>query len=136
MLKRVWQRVGAPRGFALIKVYDRALSGAAYVTKCLSWVGTADGAHYELRKFARTEEPPMLSKSLIRRLQRIVDRDHRRLYLSDCGGEGKLRSPVKTGQPMATCDGFAPGNPGTRRPDDDKTGTVPMHPEGICEVPF
>jgi hypothetical protein len=24
---------------------------------------------------------------------------------------------------MATCGGFAPGNPGTHRPNDDKTGT-------------
>lgn len=135
MLKRVWERVGGPRGFALVKVYDRALSGAAYVTKCLSWVGTADGAHYEVQKFARTEEPPMLSKPLIRRLQRMIDRDHRRLYLSRMGEEGKLPRSVKTGQPKATCGGFAPGDPGTASPIDDKTGTRSIPPEG-SEAPF
>lgn len=41
VLQRVWERVGGPRGFALVKVHDRALSGAADVTKCLSWVGPA-----------------------------------------------------------------------------------------------
>ena len=135
ILKRVWERVGGPRGFALVKVYDRALAGAAYVTKCLSWVGTADGAHYEVQKFARTEEPPMLSKSLVRRLQRMSDRDHRRLYLSGSGEEGKPRGTVKTGQPMATCGGFAPGHPGTARPNDDKTGTRSIPPEG-SNAPF
>ena len=135
ILQRVWERVGGGRGFAKVKVYDRALSGAAYVTKCLSWVGTADGAHYELRKFARTEEPPMLSKSLVCRLRRLIDRDHRRLYLPDSGGEGSLRNTVKAGQPMATWDGFAPGNPGTDRPNDDKTGTRSIPPAG-CDAPF
>ena len=64
----------------------------------------------------------MLSKSLVRRLQRMSDRDHRRLYLSGSGEEGKPRGTVKTGQPMATCGGFAPGNRGTVRPNDGKTG--------------
>jgi len=67
-----------------------------------------DGAHYEVQKLARTEKPPMLSKYLIRRLQRMRDRDHRRLYLSSMGEEGRLPRSVKTGQPLATCGGFAP----------------------------
>lgn len=129
ILQRVWERVGGGRGFAKVKVYDRALSGAAYVTKCLSWVGTADGASYELRKFARTEEPPILSKSLIRRLGRLIDLDHRRLYLSSTGEEGKLPGSVKTGQPKATCGGLAPGNPGTIPPNDDKTGMANHGPD-------
>ncbi len=77
----------------------------------------------------------MLSKSFVCRLRHLIDRDHRRLYPSDSGGEGKLRGTVKTGQTMATCDGFAPGNPGTSQPNDDKTGTRSIPPAG-CDAPF
>lgn len=77
----------------------------------------------------------MLSKSLVRRLQRMIDRDHRRLYLSSTGEEGKLRGSVKAGQPMGTCGGFAPGHPGTDHPNDDKTGTRSIPPEG-SNAPF
>lgn len=77
----------------------------------------------------------MLSDSLVRRLGRMIDRDHRRLYLSGSGEEGKPRGTVKTGQPMATCGGFAPGNPGTAGPIDDKTGTRSIPPAG-CNAPF
>src|SRR5690606_13325256 len=65
VLKRVWERVVKGRGFGLVKVYDRALHAPAYLSKCLSWVGTAEGATYELRKFATAEEPPMLSHALL-----------------------------------------------------------------------
>ena len=77
----------------------------------------------------------MLSKSLVRRLRRMIDRDHRRLYLSGSGEEGRPRGTMKTGQPTATCEGLAPWNPEMDRPNDDKTGTVNHDPER-SENPF
>ncbi|MGE3309654.1 MAG: hypothetical protein AB7O66_06765 [Limisphaerales bacterium] len=41
----------------------------------------------------------------------------------------------KSGEPMATWDGFAPGNPGTGRPNDDKTGMA-NHGPATGENPF
>lgn len=138
ILKRVWERVGRGRGFADVKVYDRALNGAGYVTKCLSGVATPGGASYEVRKFGASEEPPILSRSLLVRLHRMMERkDRNRLHLPSSGGISAMRlGRVSGGRSPGVSGGSSPGNLEAGPTQDDKTGMLKHEPAQEELFPF
>lgn len=61
-LRRHWRLYGA--GFAVIRPFDRARSGVAYLSKCLD---ISQGDSYELRKFA-SSDMVVISEGLVRLL--------------------------------------------------------------------
>lgn len=79
--------------------------------------------------------PPKGIKARVSRLARVIHGDHRWLYPTNSEGEESLRNTVKAEQLWATWDGFAPGNPGTDRANDDKAGMA-NHGPATGENPF
>jgi hypothetical protein len=117
-LMHLWEkRIGG--GYSRCAVFNRALAGAEYVTKCLSGEGALEAHAYELDKFGWTERPPILSHSLTSHLSRITRRSGAIGTDRESSAFGEERGRSTTGHPITgTGDGTGRRRPGADKPNE------------------
>ncbi len=113
-----WEKIGG--GIARMSIFNRALAGAEYVTKCLSGESARGASQYELDKFGWTERPPILSDSLrdyLKRASVVGARPGGTVQVP--GAEGNRVRPI-TGHPItSTSDGLRPRGRANDKPHGD-----------------
>lgn len=88
-----WEKLGG--GMARVRVFNRALNGVGYVTKCL---GASVGADvYEMNKFGLETCELKLSKGASGQLLRGIREDRRRIERTDKMSEGERESKARKG---------------------------------------